>query len=115
MIDERVLERNPQVLNERARERYFEDGILTLPGYVGAGWLDRLRRVVAEKIEESRLLSARAPSRVRWWRCPVRIAGRCSSSSMMLVAGPERFRRVTLARCPPIALSRFAGRPARSC
>jgi ectoine hydroxylase len=58
MIDERVLERNPQVLDQRARERYFEDGILMLPGYIGAGWLDRLRRVVADKIEESRSLSA---------------------------------------------------------
>ena len=57
MIDERVLETSPRVLDRRTRERYFEDGFLTLPGYIGAAWLDRLRRVVAEKIEESRLLS----------------------------------------------------------
>ena len=58
MIDERVLDTSPRVLDRRTRERYFEDGFLTLPGYIGAAWLDRLRRVVAEKIEESRLLSA---------------------------------------------------------
>jgi hypothetical protein len=58
MIAERVLERRPLVLDRRARERYFEDGFLTLPGYVGAAWLDRLRRVVAAKMEQSRSLSA---------------------------------------------------------
>jgi hypothetical protein len=58
MIDERVLERTPLVLDQRTRERYFEDGFLTLPGHVGAAWLDRLRRVVAAKIEESRPLEA---------------------------------------------------------
>jgi ectoine hydroxylase-related dioxygenase (phytanoyl-CoA dioxygenase family) len=58
MIDERVLARRPLVLDQRARERYFEDGFLTVPGYVGATWLDRLRRVVAAKVEASRLLSA---------------------------------------------------------
>lgn len=58
MIDERVLEERPRVLDQRARERYFEDGFLTLPAYVGAAWLDRLRRVVANKIEESRALAA---------------------------------------------------------
>lgn len=58
MIDERVLERSPLVLDQRARERYFEDGFLTIPGYIGTAWLDRLRAVVATKIEESRGLSA---------------------------------------------------------
>lgn len=58
MIDERVLARKPLVLDSRARERYFEDGFLTVPGYVGAAWLARLRRVVAAKVEESRARSA---------------------------------------------------------
>jgi len=57
MNDERVLERSPQVLDRRSRERYFEDGFLVVPGYLGAGWLDRLRAVVAAKIEESRARS----------------------------------------------------------
>src|SRR5262245_59986266 len=58
MKDERVLERKPLVLDQRARERYFEDGFLVVPGYIGASWLARLRAVVAAKVEESRSLSA---------------------------------------------------------
>src|SRR5262245_60601511 len=58
MKDEAVLERSPLVLDRRARERYFDDGFLVVPGYVGAAWLDRLRAVVAAKVEESRAISA---------------------------------------------------------
>ena len=58
MTPESVLRRAPLVLDQRAREQYFEDGYLTVPGYVGAAWLARLRAVVAAKIEESRGLSA---------------------------------------------------------
>jgi len=58
MTPEPVLQRQPLVLAQRERERYFEDGFLTVPGYVGAAWLDRLRGVVAAKIEESRPLTA---------------------------------------------------------
>src|ERR1041384_3310693 len=58
MEDEQVLERTPLVLDQRSRERYFEDGFLVVPGYVGGAWLDRLRAVVATKIDESRALSA---------------------------------------------------------
>jgi hypothetical protein len=43
MTPERVLQHGPLVLTQRDRERYFEDGCLTLPGYVGAGWLERHR------------------------------------------------------------------------
>src|SRR2546425_728783 len=58
MTPERVLQHPPLVLDRRQRERYFEDGFLTVPGYVGAAWLDRLRAVVAAKIEESRMLTS---------------------------------------------------------
>jgi ectoine hydroxylase len=58
MIEEQILKRSPLVLDRRARERYFEDGFLTVPGYIGAAWLKRLRAVVAAKVEESRALSA---------------------------------------------------------
>jgi hypothetical protein len=57
MNEERVLERKPLVLDQRLREQYFEDGFITLPGYIGSAWLGRLRQVVAAKIEESRRLS----------------------------------------------------------
>ena len=58
MTPESVLRRAPLVLDQRAREQYFEDGFLTVPGYVGTPWLSRLRAVVAAKIEESRRLTA---------------------------------------------------------
>ncbi|HEX6213024.1 MAG TPA: hypothetical protein VF136_19750 [Methylomirabilota bacterium] len=58
MITERVLAQPPLVLAQRERERYFEDGFLIVPGYVSAAWLDRLRAVVAAKIEESRTRTA---------------------------------------------------------
>jgi ectoine hydroxylase len=54
MTPEDVLRRPPLVLDRQARERYFEDGFHTVPGYVGAAWRDRLRAVVGAKIEESR-------------------------------------------------------------
>jgi hypothetical protein len=53
MTPESVLTHAPLVLDQQSRARYFQDGFLTVPGYVGAGWLDRLRVVVAAKIEES--------------------------------------------------------------
>ena len=58
MTREQVLAGKPLVLGQRERERYFEDGFLTVPGHIGAVWLDRLRAVVAAKIEESRTLAA---------------------------------------------------------
>ena len=35
MTPERVLQHPPLALAQRERERYFEDGFLTVPGYVG--------------------------------------------------------------------------------
>ena len=58
MTPERILQHAPLVLDQRAREQYFADGFLTVPGHVGGTWLRRLRDVVAAKIEESRVLSA---------------------------------------------------------
>jgi hypothetical protein len=55
---ERVLQHPPLVLDQRTRERSFEDGFLTVPGYVDAAWFHRLRAVVAAKIEESLALTA---------------------------------------------------------
>jgi ectoine hydroxylase-related dioxygenase (phytanoyl-CoA dioxygenase family) len=53
-----ILARPALVLDQRARERYFEDGFLVVPGAVPADWLARLRAVVAAKIEQSRALAA---------------------------------------------------------
>jgi len=58
MTPEQALEATPLVLAQKERERYFEDGFLTVSGYIGAAWLDRLRAVVTAKIDESRALTA---------------------------------------------------------
>jgi ectoine hydroxylase-related dioxygenase (phytanoyl-CoA dioxygenase family) len=58
MTPERVRRLRPTVLDERQRERYFEEGFLVVPGAVSAAWLARLRAVVAAKIEESRGITA---------------------------------------------------------
>jgi hypothetical protein len=58
MTPEQVLDDPALVLDQRARKRYFDDGFLTVPGYVAPAWLDRLRAVVAAKIEASRALTA---------------------------------------------------------
>ena len=58
MITAQVLAQPSLVLDQAARERYVRDGYLLVPGYVSAGWLDRLRAVVVAKIEESRALTA---------------------------------------------------------
>src|SRR5262245_15269077 len=58
MTPEQALQHSPLVLDQRARQRYFDDGFLAVPAYVGTAWLDRLRAVVNDKIEESRSLLA---------------------------------------------------------
>ena len=58
MTPERVLQHSPLVLDQQMRERYFDDGFLVVPGHVGGAWLDRLRAVVATKIDESRACTA---------------------------------------------------------
>jgi len=58
MTPEDVLQHPPLVLEQRMRERYFEDGFLAVPGYIGGTWLARLRAVVTAKVEESRALTA---------------------------------------------------------
>ena len=58
MTPDQVLQRAPLVLDQRARERYFEDGFLTVPGYVGR----RLARRGSEPSSRPRSRSrARAP------------------------------------------------------
>lgn len=58
MTPERILRVPPLVLDQRERERYFADGFLLVPGYIGGAWLARLRAVVTAKVEESRAYTA---------------------------------------------------------
>ena len=45
------------MLDDAQREAYQRDGFLVLPGFVDAAWLERLRSVTAEFIEQSRALT----------------------------------------------------------
>ena len=57
MTPEHVLQYSALVLGQRQRKQYFEDGFLAVPGYVDSAWLERLRAVVATKIDESRAVT----------------------------------------------------------
>ena len=49
------------VLSGEQRERYAQDGFLSIEGLVGTDWLERLRTVTAEFVEKSRGLSEATP------------------------------------------------------
>jgi len=51
----------PRVLSEDQRAAYQHDGFISLQGVVGSEWLERLRGVVAEFIEQSRSLTESTP------------------------------------------------------
>jgi ectoine hydroxylase-related dioxygenase (phytanoyl-CoA dioxygenase family) len=48
---------NALVLTDAQRSHYFEQGWVSVPGLVDAEWLDRLRAVTAEFVEQSRTLT----------------------------------------------------------
>jgi ectoine hydroxylase len=57
MTPEQVLSLKPNVLSQKQRESYFERGYLLLPGTVPPAVVERLRRVTAAKVEETRGLT----------------------------------------------------------
>jgi hypothetical protein len=54
MKPEDILAIPPQVLSQKQREFYFENGYLLLEKIVPDEWLDRLRQVTDEMVERSR-------------------------------------------------------------
>lgn len=54
MKPEDILAIKPQVLSQKQREFYFENGYLLLEKIVPDEWLDRLRQVTDEMVERSR-------------------------------------------------------------
>jgi hypothetical protein len=58
MTPKRILQQPPLVLEQRLREQYFHEGLLLLPGYIGAAWLERLHRVMAAKLDLARTRNA---------------------------------------------------------
>ncbi|MEE8608352.1 MAG: phytanoyl-CoA dioxygenase family protein [Nitrospiraceae bacterium] len=58
MTPEEVLSLPPKVLTQNQRESYFDKGYLLLERLIDEEWLERLRAVTDEMIEESRSIAA---------------------------------------------------------
>ena len=54
MTPDQVLSIRPKVLTEKQRESYFEDGYLLLEKVVSGEWLERLRAVTDQMVDDSR-------------------------------------------------------------
>lgn len=54
MTPDQVLSIRPKVLTEKQRESYFEDGYLLLEKVVSDEWLERLRAVTNQMVDDSR-------------------------------------------------------------
>ena len=57
MRSHEILTRPGIVLDDDQRRRYFEEGYLQLPGFIGMDWIERLRGATAEFVEQSRQLT----------------------------------------------------------
>ena len=57
MTPEKILARPPKVLTHAQREQYFEQGYLVLQEFVPQDWLQHLRQVTDQFVEESRAWS----------------------------------------------------------
>ena len=57
MTPEEILSRPARVLSARQREAYFTDGYIMVEKLIPEEWLDRLRAVTAEFVEQSRTVS----------------------------------------------------------
>jgi ectoine hydroxylase-related dioxygenase (phytanoyl-CoA dioxygenase family) len=57
MTPEEVLSIAPKVLTQKQRESYFADGYLLLEKVISDDWLERLRAVTDEMIDESRRIT----------------------------------------------------------
>ena len=54
MSPEDILKEPPIVLSQAQRESYFETGYLLLPEFLDEAWLNKIREVAAEFVEESK-------------------------------------------------------------
>ena len=52
-----ILARPGTVLDDEQRRRYFEEGYLQIPGFIGMDWIERLRAAADEFVEQSRQLT----------------------------------------------------------
>ena len=57
MTPEQILSLRPKVLSQAQRESYFENGYLLLEAIIPEDWLERLRAVTQEMVEQTRHLT----------------------------------------------------------
>ena len=57
MTPEQILSIPPRVLTQQQRERYFEDGCILLERFLPDQWVERLRTVTEQMVEESRSIN----------------------------------------------------------
>ena len=59
----RLLDREPKILTQAQRQKYFEDGYVGVEALIGKDWLDRLRAVTDEFVEISRSVTGKEDRR----------------------------------------------------
>jgi len=59
MTPEQILSIKPKVLTQKQRERYFEDGHIVLERVIPGDWVEKLRHVTQQMVDESRKITKR--------------------------------------------------------
>lgn len=59
MTPDEILAITPRYLTQKQREQYFEDGFVLLERIIPLEWIERLRAVTDQMIDESRLITRR--------------------------------------------------------
>ena len=59
MTPEDILAIKPRYLTQKQREQYFEDGYILLARIIPRDWVDRLKAVTNQMVEESRSITKR--------------------------------------------------------
>lgn len=59
MTPEQILSIKPNVLTQKQREAYFEDGYILLECIIPAEWVEKLKAVTGQMVEESRSITKR--------------------------------------------------------
>ncbi len=59
MTPEQILSIKPKILTQKQRERYFEDGFILLAGFLPERWVEELKAVTEQMVEESRRVTKR--------------------------------------------------------
>lgn len=59
MTPEEILSIKPRILTQKQREKYFEDGFIIVEKMLSDAWIEKLRRVTEQMVDESRKITKR--------------------------------------------------------